>query len=763
MNMDFDPGVIKAMKEKTHKRCPKLQWTVGDIRQLPFDTYPNHSYDCIIDKGLLDAMVPSTAVDVLQGGEQMLQECTRLLKGNGVHILITLLQDHVWKLLLQFILQQQQQSSPTYASIHLFPLPQNDLESQLCPFAVILRKASIPVTTIVPSSSLPLPLPLTIYVPKHAPPSKNSKQRNSSSPLFSSSVYALLTKSTITLAKDVSDIDVQEFNLRSEKLTVTELLQTSLYPQTLSLVHSMQWQYHVWRQLVTITGETYLSLDLWTGKDTDKGIIAVTPTGDVPLDDTTAVKDDTTTVRPRYTVTIVDRSIDGSVGGKKPNGSQQRAAVLLVPQGREYEFSFSSKEGQAALVRQANVDRLIFVQMNRGHSFANVKQVQNELSPVINTMVPVAVMDQTGIPYLAVADNVGWREMVAEGTSASTGDYFVENVADSDNEEEENKPSTKSKKAETRPSRLLRRLLFTSNRNAIQSEASLTVNGTINYDKLRFPYHQAMVAALGYLDPLIFRTSDSTIKNQFLVIGLGGGGLAMYLASRFVSVDVWGIELDPTMVHIAESYFGCRYREAPYTVSDIINNTAAVPKSNPDTTASHTEPGIHALVGDGLEYIKWAASTGSTVPASTVGWPTKPMVIFIDVDAKDMRTGLSFPPAAFVSKTFLQALRTVLHSEGILLINLGARSTPLYNGVLAAITNIFGKNHVALIPTGDEDGDVNCVVMAGKLKPDHDVNLNAIAKQLLSSSTINNNRTAAEQLEEETIIMQWLKRTVWKS
>jgi SAM-dependent methyltransferase len=708
-SVDFDAGVIDSMREKTSRRCPGLVWAVGDARSMPVDA---GSFAVVVDKGLLDAMLPADAGALSAPAEAerdslaMLADCARALAPGGVHVIVTLLQDHAARLLVRWA---GQGGDGMWERVDVRPLVQDgDLSSPLCPFVVTLvkRREGAPATTTTPAH-------VHVHLPHNA--------RSTTPPSPTAGV----------------DEDVLPFPLASAAGDGGD----TVSPDVLAAVHRVQWQYHVARQLTNISGDTHLTLDLWPPAPAPAtGIAAVRPAGDVPEGFPAGS-------HARYTVTVVDAGTAPASALAPP-----RAAVLLVPQGREHEFSFAAKEGQAALARQAGVDRLLVACMGRGHAFASVAEVQKELSPAVLTMVPDAcAKGAAGIPFLAVAEDVGSRTVVAEGTSALTGDYVVEDVPraddDDDDDDEEaddgkkkkqagkkKETAKKSKAAAATQTRLLRRLIFMSNRNAIQSEAALvgptppvtpapaaaaaaassatasagpSTAASIDHRALRFPYHRAMAAALACLGDAIPSSPSASSRVRVSVLGLGGGGLAMHLATRYAAwADVTAVELDPAMVDIATRYFGCATRGAPVPMAEFAaqaRGAAAAPPSG--EPASLTTPAVAVVVGDALEYVRILADP-ATPPLS------RPHAIIIDIDAKDMRTGLSFPPAPFVSRAFLKSLHEALAGpKGLLLINVGARSKPLAVGVLAAVGKEFGG--AGTIPTGEEEGDLNCVVVAG--------------------------------------------------
>mmetsp|Transcript_5016 Transcript_5016/g.16384 ORF Transcript_5016/g.16384 Transcript_5016/m.16384 type:complete len:208 (+) Transcript_5016:167-790(+) len=83
-NVDISSVVIDCMKERYAGRSG-LTWAVADVMSLK--NYKNDSFEGIIDKGTLDAIMCGS--DSFAHAHMMLAECTRVLKKGGVYVLIT--------------------------------------------------------------------------------------------------------------------------------------------------------------------------------------------------------------------------------------------------------------------------------------------------------------------------------------------------------------------------------------------------------------------------------------------------------------------------------------------------------------------------------------------------------------------------------------------------------------------------------------------------------------------------------------------------
>ncbi|RCV17869.1 hypothetical protein SETIT_3G254500v2 [Setaria italica] len=84
VNIDISSVVIEQMREK-HKEIPQLTYMQMDVRDMSF--FGDESFDCVLDKGTLDAMM--CADDAPDGASKMLAEVARLLRPRGIYLLVT--------------------------------------------------------------------------------------------------------------------------------------------------------------------------------------------------------------------------------------------------------------------------------------------------------------------------------------------------------------------------------------------------------------------------------------------------------------------------------------------------------------------------------------------------------------------------------------------------------------------------------------------------------------------------------------------------
>lgn len=382
---------------------------------------------------------------------------------------------------------------------------------------------------------------------------------------------------------------------------------------------------------------------------------------------------------PRFTLRVVDHCTK----------EHDTCGIVLIPQGREHEWLFATEQGAAEIAESAGFSRLILVSFGRKYDFGDQQQVQEELNGIVLQFLPQNVSADDKIPFLSISDGIGSRTIVEEGILATSGKYFIEQVLDNQSGVDVQ----------------LRRLVFASNVNIIQSEvrivedvAGKTSNAKTSASKkkkkknrsktrreivdtsfLSFAYHKGIIAAL-----LACSSTEHTSNRQSgLIIGLGGGCLAQFIHDHVASVtSITVSELDGAVLQIAEKHFG-------FTPSDR----------------------MRVVIEDGLEYV---ARLAVEDPASTD-------FIVVDVDAKDTTQAMSCPPIEFTSERFLRHCHAVLSCHGILILNISCRADDLYQEILLRLQAIFQSEkkpqRKAVFDVQPSKDDVNRVVFCVKTAP----------------------------------------------
>ncbi|NWH76927.1 MET13 protein, partial [Piaya cayana] len=357
--------------------------------------------------------------------------------------------------------------------------------------------------------------------------------------------------------------------------------------------------------------------------------------------------------KPRYTLHVVDSP---SVKPSRDN----HFAIFIIPQGRETEWLFGTEEGRKQLASSAGFRRLITVALHREQQYKGMASIQAELSGKVMELAPLGLPAQQQVPFLSAGGDIGERTVRHCDTSALSGEYVVEDVKGDG-------------------TCYFRRLIFLCSRNVVQSEARLLAPMPLPGQKKRrkdkkqlspaeppaavdksylcCEHHKAMVAGLC----LLGNPDSLPAPLAVLVVGLGGGSLPLFIHDYFSQAHVAVVEIDPSMLEVAMCWFDF---------------------SQGDRMRVH--------ISDGLDYVAKLATEGQ--------YDT----IMFDVDSKDLTLGMSCPPPAFVEKTFLQKVKTILKPKGVFVLNLVCRDAHLKESVLATLREVFPLLYARRI-----EGEVN--------------------------------------------------------
>ena len=159
----------------------------------------------------------------------------------------------------------------------------------------------------------------------------------------------------------------------------------------------------------------------------------------------------------------------------------------------------------------------------------------------------------------------------------------------------------------------------------------------MDISSLASTYHGVMVGALGLY---------SAQPVRVLVVGLGGGSLPNYIQATFPLSNVHVVELDPAMVRVAQDQFS-------FTLSDRLTVSTA----------------------DGIDFLKDTEEHFS--------------LVMLDVDSKDISSGMSCPPPSFLEPDLLEAVCRVLGEGGMLVLNLVCRDSVLRQEVVAGLGAVW--------------------------------------------------------------------------
>lgn len=303
-------------------------------------------------------------------------------------------------------------------------------------------------------------------------------------------------------------------------------------------------------------------------------------------------------------------------------------AAFICPQGRETEWLFATKPGRRKLLESAQHSRLAIVTMHRNQTYTSLDDIKLELNETVKYFAPKGLKDAGKIPFLSLGSDVGTRRIVHKGTSEMSGEFVVEDV------------TTDDKKT-------YRRLIFLNNQSVIQSEALLQQvkkKVLIDFRFLSCQHHTLMILGMHASNV----DNKANLKN--LVIGLGGGGLVNFIYHHLKELSTTVVEIDPEIVRVAKEHFGL----------------------------ADDQKRLEVVVDDGLKYLTEQSKDKKQFQS-----------ILFDVDSKDQSLGISCPPKEFLDNETLEAVKSLLLSDGIFILNFVCRDDSSRNQTVSTLKKIF--------------------------------------------------------------------------
>ncbi|CAL1687145.1 unnamed protein product [Lasius platythorax] len=348
---------------------------------------------------------------------------------------------------------------------------------------------------------------------------------------------------------------------------------------------------------------------------------------------------------PRYTVYVLDQP--------RTRGAKTYAA-FIVPQGKEMDWLFSTKEGRQQVLKSAKHDRLAIVTLRREHKFESWDAVKTELQDCVRNLAPAGLSGKHDIPFLSLGSDVGARTTCYEGKSDISGPFVVEEVEKDGHE--------------------FRRLVFLNNPYVIQSEARLK-EAKSRRGKTKKITDPGLLACEHHIHMSVGVSAVIDIKEEqeIMIIGLGGGALCMFLHHCFPKLKITAVEIDNAMLKMATEYFNL-----------ILDDRMKVE------------------IADGIRFIKDAAACEKKYKA-----------ILFDIDSKDTTVGMSCPPKQFLELSILKTVAACLTEDGLFILNLVSRDRNLKQRAKDELNSIFQS--LACYTIQDE---VNEIVMCSVEKHD---------------------------------------------
>ena len=261
---------------------------------------------------------------------------------------------------------------------------------------------------------------------------------------------------------------------------------------------------------------------------------------------------------------------------------------LFVPLGSESSSLCNDHESVWQIMEEVHADRMIVISRRNSASRnreISAEQAKNEFSAVLPYFQPMNATHP--ITIYSPPDQETNSLEIASGV-LSFGDSFV--ISD----------------VMTDARHGTRRLLFTSNVKAVQSEIGFHVAGEKKKRKvfeprhLLFSIHQFMAASLLLSPP-------KTQSPNILILGLGGGCLPSFFKAVLPKATVTAIDIDAKIVEVARTFF-------------------KLPKE------------VKTVVQDGVQFVEEQVEHGGSFD-----------IIMVDIDSKDVKSSFSFPPMPFLT------------------------------------------------------------------------------------------------------------------
>lgn len=369
-----------------------------------------------------------------------------------------------------------------------------------------------------------------------------------------------------------------------------------------------------------------------------------------------------------------------------------RIAAMLVPQGRETDWIFSTKSGHLQLLfASPEISRFILIG-NQPHSDSDSSihiyhrtlncSLHNQgfdfevwSKPLLLALSPKSLFKNgiPEIPILSYEDNLLSSVVIHQCSSSHVGEMLIEDI------EIETQSETQRE--------FRRRLRFKRMPNLIQTEVlivpetdsslnSLCIEDAKFRPDLRVlvhPYLAPMVASLSIISEYIDGRICNGLRPKALCLGVGGGALLTFLAIQ-LGFEVIGVDSDSEVLKVAKNYFGLEESEF-----------------------------IHVILGDAVKYMKKLAYHGEQQSKSSFADSEldgfghfvngevahKFDVIMVDLDSSDVSDGINSPPLEFVRKHVLLAAKLVLSEFGILAINVISPSQSFYDNLVNQFQKVF--------------------------------------------------------------------------
>ncbi|XP_067943834.1 eEF1A lysine and N-terminal methyltransferase-like [Watersipora subatra] len=238
---------------------------------------------------------------------------------------------------------------------------------------------------------------------------------------------------------------------------------------------------------------------------------------------------------PRYTMWVVDSSTNDSAKFDK------KYSVFIVPQGKEAEQPFASKEGRTDLADSSGYQRLLVVSLDRGHVYHGLDEIKAELSLQVMQFAPAGTKEKT-VLFLSLPEGIGVRDIVFQTQNSLSGDIYVEDVSGEDNS-------------------LVRHTFIGSSNEPVGSARVITKKG--KNKKKRSVKLIVKAELVSSMERIIAAVAChcallGPCLPSLLIVGLKCGTLATFIAEYIRGIAFQGVscvEADSSMVSVAQQCY----------------------------------------------------------------------------------------------------------------------------------------------------------------------------------------------------------------
>jgi len=139
-SVDYEEAVVKKMEESKPKDL-KLTYSVGDVTKLV--GHADAGYEYAVDKGTLDAIAVDDKEETVKMCHTYFKEMVRVLAKDGTFMIVSLLQPHVYKILLDYFVKGDDLANLFTIKVNRIEHIEGYAEKQFIKYFVSVKKMPI--------------------------------------------------------------------------------------------------------------------------------------------------------------------------------------------------------------------------------------------------------------------------------------------------------------------------------------------------------------------------------------------------------------------------------------------------------------------------------------------------------------------------------------------------------------------------------------------------------------------------------------------